>query len=997
MQTSLARRQRRKRAAARRAAPRGGSILRRILIAIPIILVLLGTLVGASGALFTVAAYNYYAQGLPDPKEALTDLEFEQQTIVYDRTGKVELARLGTLKREVVTFDAIPGEMLDATTSIEDQNFWENPGFDPGAIVSAFLDTLEGRPRGASTITQQLVRARLLPEEAFEGSTYERKVREIIQSIRLTEAYPGDTGKQEIITAYLNQNFYGNNLYGVQAAAKGYFGKPMADLTLAEYAVLAAIPQSPTKFDLVKNAEEICLDEPAAGDAEAVECAKVGLEVPMETEIIVRRNYILELMKTRSTLTGDDHTDAEYEAAKDERLLLIPQVSATWRAPHFVWQVREELAAILCPETPLDCPEVDTGGYRVTTTLDWKMQQITERYVYAAARAPQASDAAATRAILKARKIPGADYGWILGLRGRNIHNAAAAVIDYRTGEVLAYVGSASYTAKGNEKFQPQYDVLADGWRQPGSAIKPIDYLIGIDDKTMTASTMFMDVVTDFGGGYTPTQADDLERGPVRLRSALQFSLNVPAIKATIMSGLEHVFERTGDFGLTYQSTAIPVNSMGIGTLEVHPIDLLGAYGTIANGGLRMPRQTITTIVDEDGRQVWPIGDAKPEGIQVVSPQSAYIVTDILAGNTIMDVNPYWGEWRIIDDSGKRRPAAYKTGTTNVNRDVHAYGYLAPAGQRRRAGPGRRGVDGQQQQRPQQGQPVAGLVGAALVGDHDRDLQGPGHPLVQAAQGPREGRGGRVHRAAARAVHDQDRDRVLPEGHRARPGGDLAHRPRDRLGVRAALAQRLRRPAGDARLLRPQRGRVQLPQVAAGQPQLGGPGGQGHRCARRAGGHPDLVLLHERVRPVRADLGGARSRPRTSVRWPRRRAASRARIRTRPMTTRPRHRSPAPRPTPVRARQRRRRRRWWRWRRRWRRRRRRRRRRSALTTGDGPGSRQNLTIVAPSPPSPRSPGRRSRTSGCAAAATRTASRRAPVPRPWMTVTWGMPARDASSR
>jgi penicillin-binding protein 1A len=186
-----------------------------------------------------------------------------------------------------------------------------------------------------------------------------------------------------------------------------------------------------------------------------------------------------------------------------------------------------------------------------------------------------------------------------------------------------------------------------------------------------------MDVVTDFGKGYTPTQADKLERGPVRLRSALQFSLNIPAIKSVMIQGLEHTFERTKDFGLVYPSTAIPVVSMGIGTLETHPIDMLSAYGTIANGGVRMPRQVITKVVDEDGRQVWPIDDAKPEGIEVISPQAAYIVTDILAGNTQAKVNPYWAEFAIHRD-GKRRPAAYKTGTTNDNRDVHAYGYLAP-------------------------------------------------------------------------------------------------------------------------------------------------------------------------------------------------------------------------------------------------------------------------------------------------------------------------------
>ncbi len=170
------------------------------------------------------------------------------------------------------------------------------------------------------------------------------------------------------------------------------------------------------------------------------------------------------------------------------------------------------------------------------------MQKTAEKWVYVAARAPNAKNPSA---ILASRKIPRSARSWILGLRGHNINNAAAAVEDYRTGEILAYVGSASYTSKGNKKFQPQFDVLSDGWRQPGSAIKPIDYSIGIEDKTLTAATMFMDVTTNFGGNFIPTQADKLERGPVRLRSALQFSLNIPAIKATIMSGLDHVYERT--------------------------------------------------------------------------------------------------------------------------------------------------------------------------------------------------------------------------------------------------------------------------------------------------------------------------------------------------------------------------------------------------------------------------------------------------------------------
>src|SRR6478736_2092336 len=305
MQTSLARRQRHRRALHRRPQGRtGSSTVGQVLLVVFMVVLLAGGLLAGAGAVVAVGAYNYYAAGLPDPVAALTNIPFEQQTIIYDRTGKIELARLGDLKRELVTYDQIPGEMLDATTAIEDKDFWVNPGFDPAGIVSAGLDTVSGKPRGASTITQQLVRARLLPPEAFEGSTYERKAREIIQSIRLTQAFPGEEGKKTIITAYLNQNFYGNQSYGVKAAAKSYFGKSLADLTLAQDAVLAAIPQSPTKFDLMRNATEVCLEDVAEGQ----ECTKFKLVVPQDSEVVQRRNKVLDLMETRSTLTGNKHT-----------------------------------------------------------------------------------------------------------------------------------------------------------------------------------------------------------------------------------------------------------------------------------------------------------------------------------------------------------------------------------------------------------------------------------------------------------------------------------------------------------------------------------------------------------------------------------------------------------------------------------------------------------------------------------------------------------------
>jgi penicillin-binding protein 1A len=262
MQTTLARRQRHRRALNRQPTGRSGTVIRATLIAIPIVFLLVTILLAGAGALFTVAAYNFYSQGLPDPSTALKDLRFEQQTIVYDRTGKVELARLGTLRREVATFKDVPPRcstrrprrgpvLLDEPGLRSVRDHQRRPRYPRRAPARRLDDHPAARARP------------LLPPEAFADSTYERKVREIIQSIRLTEAYPGDQGKQDIITAYLNQNFYGNQTYGVKAAARGYFGKSLSDLTLAQFAILAAIPQSPTKFDLMRNAERSVSTRPA--------------------------------------------------------------------------------------------------------------------------------------------------------------------------------------------------------------------------------------------------------------------------------------------------------------------------------------------------------------------------------------------------------------------------------------------------------------------------------------------------------------------------------------------------------------------------------------------------------------------------------------------------------------------------------------------------------------------------------------------------------------
>ena len=638
-------------------------------------LVLFGVLVlaGVVGAGVTLATYASISKDLPPPT-ALEDIQLPEQSVVYDRTGKVELARFGEFNREVVKFADIPPVLVDATTAVEDGSFWDNAGFDTIGIVAAGIDSLRGAPRGASTITQQLVRQRLLTQsgDAVTELSATRKLREIIQSIRVTEAYPGVEGKQRIMAAYLNQNYYGNESYGVAAAAKSYFGKALGDLTLAEAAILAALPKSPSSYDLVQNADTECLD-PGAETSDEETCEKSQLVVPPDSPIVQRRNLVLDLMaRGRTPLTEGTFTAEDFERAKAEPVILAAQRSSQWKAPQFVWQVRKELTTKLCPEDTETCPDIEAGGLTVTSTLDMRLQEIAEKWVKAATVVPNAKNPRATARAL------GLDYEtWMNNLRSKDLHNGALVAMDYQTGDLVAYVGSANPTAqKGTRKFQPRFDVLADGWRQPGSAFKPVVYSTGIANRSITAASMFMDVVTNFGGGYTPTDADNLERGPVRMRDALSFSLNIPAVKAGIVIGNDQVQRQAEAMGIEFQEGQVDAGAaFPLGVEVVHPLDLVRAYGVLGDRGRLVEQTTIRTVTDSNGEVVVEESQ-RPKPAEALDPGAAYITTDILAGNTNPRKNPFWGRFEVTD-GGRRRPATLKTGTSNEARDLNAYGFIA--------------------------------------------------------------------------------------------------------------------------------------------------------------------------------------------------------------------------------------------------------------------------------------------------------------------------------
>ena len=625
----------------------------------------LGVSVAGAGVLgiAATATVAYLSSDLPDPSQ-LEELTFAQPTILYDREGTVELGRFQEVRRRVVAYDEIPRLVLDATTTAEDRTFWENPGFDPAAILSAVAENASGEgERGASTITQQLVRARMLPADVVAPGSdrYLRKAKEILQSLRLNEEYPGETGKERVITAYLNEIFYGHEAYGVAAAAQVYFGlSNLGELTPAQAALLAALPQAPTVLDPYRYAEE---------DAEG------RLVVPADAPPVVRRNWILSnLSGTRWT----NLTRAEIAAAIDEPVILAGTTPLRYRAGHFTWQVERQLQAIVGEDVNLK-----TAGLRVTTTLDWRAQQVAERWVTAAVIAPNLERADGEK-LLKRLKIPGRELDWIRNLRGKDIHNAALVAIDYRTGDVLAYLGSAGYERNdlASRRFEPKYDAAGDGYRQPGSAFKPIVYGTGIEERVITPGTLLLDITTEFNPReeWAPRNADRADRGPVLAREALQQSLNIPAIRALERIGNDKVASAAERLGIRFQGGSEAFLQSGlagaIGTVEVRPIDLVGAFGAFGNNGVRQPTRMILEVRDSNGKVIYTAPE--PAGEQAVSRETAFLVSDMLVGNSDPKVNAAWGPVLQIRNgpSGERRPVAAKTGTAQDARDLATYGYL---------------------------------------------------------------------------------------------------------------------------------------------------------------------------------------------------------------------------------------------------------------------------------------------------------------------------------
>jgi membrane peptidoglycan carboxypeptidase len=625
--------------------------------------IILGAAAALALALFigVLGVFSSYTTGLADPA-ALADFTLSEGSKIISADG-VELATFAAEQRKVIPYDEIPQLLVDAQVAAEDQTFWTNPCIDFRGILRAAIQNLEAdrQVSGASTICQQLVRARLLDAGlmADPSRIVERKIKEAILALRVGKTYAGQAGKEQLLAMYMNQIYYGNQAYGIWAAAHAYFGKditssaPEDQLTIGEAAMLVGLVRAPSALDPTNEAIE---RTDASGSAILVVPATAGAKRV--------QGFVLANMVESGYIT-----QAQADAAAAETIELAPQHAQQYKAPHFVYATRREAASLLGGEDLLA-----TGGLTITTTLDYNGYQLSaEKWAAIGYDMDRLSDDE-----LIAKYGETAFNTWIKKLRGHNINNDALVTLNYRTGAVLAYVGSANYYGETTDAFQPAYDVVGQAYRQSGSAFKPITYVTGFERGVLTPASMFMDVEGDVAEGYTVPDADHGQRGPVLVRDALKYSLNIPAAKAQQLAGTQNVVDMARAMGLNFDPSQNPaVPSLTLGTIGIHQLDLAGAYGVIADGGVRAEPYLIERITDRNGNVIYDHSTDAPHPQRVLSEQSTYLVTNILADNTDPARNGIWGPRFQLKTADGRRPATLKTGTTNDFRDLQAFGYLA--------------------------------------------------------------------------------------------------------------------------------------------------------------------------------------------------------------------------------------------------------------------------------------------------------------------------------
>ena len=603
----------------------GGCLVRMGILGIFIIIALFIAI-----ASFTLYQYSILAASLPSVEDLQDRAAQFETTRILDRDGNLlyEILDPHAGRRTYVPLDEVSPYLVAAIIATEDSQFYSHPGFDPWGIVRGYVQNVqEGEiVSGSSTITQQIARSLVLDPTERSQRTALRKIREILLAQEITRRY----SKDEILELYLNQSYFGNLAYGVEAAAETYFNTTADRLTLSQASFLAGLVQAPSVYDIFTNRDAT----------------------------LVRHQQVLSLMIKTSNEQGCifvsnnpqpicvSQVDAGTAAAEIENYEFSP-VTIGIRFPHWVTYIRFELEQLYDPQT------IYRSGFTVYTTLDPYLQE-------------QAQEIISLQ---------------VETLADRNAMDGALVAIRPSTGEILAMVGSADFY---NEEIDGQVN-MAIRPRQPGSSIKPITYIAAFE-KGWTPATLIWDVYSEFPPSgnpsdprppYKPKNYDRRYHGPVTVRSALANSYNIPAVKALDFVGVYDdpltpekdgfisVAERMGITTLTSEEYGL---ALTLGGGEVTLLDMTSAFSNFANTGLRIPYYSISRIVDHTGELVYEY--EIPDGEQVIRPEHAYLITSILSDNNAR--TPGFGANSVL-----RLPfeAAAKTGTSEDYTDSWTVGY----------------------------------------------------------------------------------------------------------------------------------------------------------------------------------------------------------------------------------------------------------------------------------------------------------------------------------
>jgi 1A family penicillin-binding protein len=578
------------------------------------------------GASALMISYYRIARTLPSVEDLRARASQFETTRILDRYGNplYEILDPNAGRRTYVPLDKISPVLVAATIATEDQDFYTHPGFDPWAILRALWVNYQtdGQGGGASTITQQLARALLLSPEERAQRTYQRKAREIILAAEITRRY----SKDEILELYLNEIYYGNLAYGIEAAAETYFGKTANQLSLAEASFLAGLPQSPAVYDIYTNREATLRRQQ---------------QVLVLMYQLSQERGCIEVSNSDVPICVDANTILRAADEMKARAFAAPNIDA--RYPHWVNFVRSQL------EAQYDSQTIYRSGFIVYTTLDPALQNEAQRLV----------------------------TEQVAALADKNAHNGALVAIKPSSGEILAMVGSPDFN---NAAISGQVNMATSPTRQPGSSIKPITYVAAFE-KGWTPATWIWDVPTEFPDGanppYIPKNYDDKFHGGMTVRTALANSFNIPAVKALQFvgiyddpatpqkEGLIAMAERLGITSLTRPDYGL---SLTLGGGEVSLLEMTGAFSVFANGGKKIPPVAILKIVDFEGNLIYEY--KPPEGEQVIRPEHAFLISSILSDNEARS-------WMFGRNSllNLPFPAAAKTGTTNDFRDNWTLGY----------------------------------------------------------------------------------------------------------------------------------------------------------------------------------------------------------------------------------------------------------------------------------------------------------------------------------